>query len=29
MEVKEKCVEEGDKGELLILRGALSGQKTP
>ena len=29
MEVEEECVEEEDKGELLALRRALSGQKAP
>ena len=29
MEVEEECIEEADEGELLVLRGALSGQKAP
>jgi len=28
-EVAEECIEEADEGELLVLRGALSGQKAP
>jgi len=29
MEIEEECVEEADKGELLVLRRAFSGQKAP
>jgi len=29
MEMEEKCIEEADEGELLVLRRALSGHKVP